>query len=86
VLRLTVVQNRVGGLARVPGVDVAAVGGFPVLLQPGPGPGVAIRCPVHPSWQTVILAGRNPGRLPHAAAGPGRCGLAGRVREKVSWW
>ena len=35
----------------------------------------------------VILTGRNPGRLA-ARRGPNsaRCALAGRLREKVSWW
>jgi len=44
---LRVVQDRVGGVDRVLGVGVSVLGGLPVLLDPRPGPGVAIRCLAH---------------------------------------
>jgi hypothetical protein len=44
---LRIVQDRIVGVDRVLGVDVTALGGGPVLLKPGPGAGIAIRCLVH---------------------------------------
>jgi DNA-binding transcriptional LysR family regulator len=44
---LRVVQDPVLSVDRVLGVAVSVLGRLPVLLDPGPGPGVAIRCLVH---------------------------------------
>ena len=62
---LRIVQDRVGSVDRVLGVDVPAFGGLPVLLDPGSDVGFTISCAAQPV--PVMTSGCRP---PHAGCYP----------------